>query len=115
MQILPRGTPMSEDFTNKAVSAALAEKLRAARTPEEIRDLCVQDGERRGVFVRDASGSTSVRENPVAPQPAPQAASQSDQLLRRAVTLPSGTTRLLEAYSESGLDILERALRKNQI
>jgi hypothetical protein len=106
---------MANNFINDTVDAALAEKLRAARSPDEIRDLCIQDGERRGVFVRDASGSTSVRDNVVVPQPAPQVQHDDGTLFRRAVTLPDGRTRLLEAFSISGLDTLEAAFRKNQI
>lgn len=105
---------MSQDFTNQVVDAALAEKLRAARTPEEIRALCLEDGVMRGVFQVDPSGSTSVREDVVVPRPAPQPVPQDDGLFRRAVKLDNGVVRLIEAYSVSGLDILENGIRKSQ-
>jgi len=88
------------------------ERIAAATTIAEIQEICMQAGERRGVLVRERDGSIVVKglTQPIT-QPAQAAEPQSaEYLLRRAVKV-GDTVTLIEAYSDSGLDILERALR----
>ena len=96
-------------MSDKTLEQQIAEATSAA----EIAEICKQSGERAGYLVRERDGSITIRDTfvqqPPAPEPAPQF---SDTLLRRAVTLPNGTIRLIEGFSATGLDILEKALRK---
>jgi len=92
------------------MSKSLEQRLAEAATSEEIRDLCVQAGELSGTLVRERDGSVTVRDTVTQHPPEPQPEPQADTLLRRAVRI-GNTVTLLEAYSPTGLDILERRLR----
>jgi hypothetical protein len=106
---------MAENFINTVVAVALRDQIMQARSAQEIRDAAIEDGIARGVFTRDASGSASVRENPVASQPMLQVQHDDGELLKRAVRLPDGSIQLLTAWSDSGLDTLQRALRAEKV
>lgn len=106
---------MAQDFINKTVDAALAEKIRSATSTAEIRELCVASGEQVGILVRDRSGEVSVRKEFVVPQSAPKPEPQADELMKRAVRLPDNSIQLITAYSTSGLDTLQRALRAEEV
>jgi len=111
---------MSEDFTSKIRNPELENAISQARTSGELRELMLQELARQGQIVRTRD-EFDIRQGPRAgaseTQPAaqPVAEPQSDTLLRRAVRLDNGTVRLVEAFSVSGLDILERALKNGQV
>ena len=89
------------------------QKIAAAKSATEIAEICKAQYEMQGVLVRNRDGSVEVRESITIPPPAPKPPEQSgDTLLRRAVTLPNGTIRVIEGFSNYGLDILENALKK---
>jgi hypothetical protein len=103
---------MSESFIKS--NPSLEKAISAASSPEQIRELCLQSGERQGVLTRRRDGSITLSDQ-FAVQPAPVAAAQPEEdgpyLLKRAVRLPDGSIQLLTAYSCSGLDQLQAALR----
>ena len=90
-------------------------KISNATSSAEIAEICKQAFETAGVIVRERDGSINIHENFTVPAPAPQSPAQSDDLMRRAVTLKNGTIRVIEGYSTTGLDILERHLRQNDV
>jgi hypothetical protein len=102
---------MSQDFTqsNKPLEAAIA----ACQSPQQVAETLRQHKEANGLPSFDNRFCESA---PVAtPMPAVTHPESDDRLLRRAVIMPDGTTRLLEAYSTSGLDVLQRALETGHI
>ena len=91
------------------------QKIAAAKSATEIAEICKAQYELQGSLVRNRDGSIEVRDSIVVPPPTQKPPEQSgDTLLRRAVTV-NGVTRLLEAYSATGLDTLEAAFRRNGI
>jgi hypothetical protein len=90
------------------------QRIAEATSSTEIAEICKQEGERVGVLVRNRDGSIEVRDSFAVQQSPAQKPEDDGTLLRRAVTLPGGTIRVIEGYSHSGLDILEAALRQQQ-
>jgi len=100
------------DFTSK--NAALEAKLAACNSSAELAEVLRAHQEANGLpqlYDRYAVPAGNVQAVPSAE--APKAV--DDRLLRRAVTLDNGAVRLIEAYSATGLDQLENALRTGRI
>jgi hypothetical protein len=85
MNEFPKGSPELDRLVN------------ASTNFEDVVQLCRNEMERRGLLPG---------ETPAQPAPAPTEP-QDGRMLQRAVTI-NGRTRLLEAYSVHGLDILQQ-------
>ena len=101
---------MSENFTRK--NPALEKEIAACRSSEEISAVLLRYQELNGmptkfdrVALPESAGTSSS-------EPVVEAPKNDGRLLRKAITMPDGVVRLIEADSFYGLDILERELRK---
>lgn len=105
---------MSTDFTapNKPLEDAIAK----CKSVSELAEVLRLHQDKTGVARFDNRYTKMPQPSVTLPSSAePQAPADGTVLLRRAVVMSDGTTRLLEAYSPTGLDVLERALRLGHI
>ena len=104
---------MSQDFTRE--NPALAAKIAECTTKEQLADILLNHQIASGQPTKfDRVAISESANNWAEPsQSSGKDAPKNDglQLFRRAVTV-NGVTRLLEAYSISGLDFLEKEFRR---
>lgn len=97
----------------------LEKAIAAAQSPQQVAEILRIHQEKSGTPQWDNRPTywpnTLPDEAKVPTVPAVTHPESDDRLLRRAVIMPDGTTRLLEAYSTSGLDVLQRALETGHI
>lgn len=103
---------MATDYTNNDIPQSVRDQIEHATSVEQITEICRQRGIATGALVRSEEGFVTAREVPQSPTPQATRGDDGDTLLKRAVRLPDNSIQLITAYSESGLDTLQRGLLK---
>lgn len=99
---------MADDFI-RVGDKALEAKIAAARNANEIRDILLADQQSRGFATK--FDRVALPERWATAPDSTEAPTTDMPLLRRAVTV-NGVTKIITAYSCTGLDTLENELRK---
>ena len=99
---------MSDNFIQP--NRALEEQIAACRNSNEIRDVLLHYQELNSLPTKYDRAALPSREW-AAPESAESQKVIGPPLVRRDVTLDDGSIKTVTAYSTSGLDILEQALR----
>ena len=91
------------------------QKVMECTSAEDLRELSKQFFVETGAITREHRGVgaevvVAAQRTYVPPTSKSVLDDYKDQLIRKAVTLPDGTIRMIEAYSQTGLDILEKSL-----